>query len=200
VESALAGAPQRAVSKDGKPGDPINLVLVGTTAQQIEQAFRTTGWGEPQRKTGKALFDTARAMANNEGYGLAPVSDLYVYGRREDLAFEKVLNTFNKRHHLRLWQTPVKAPDGRPIWLGAATHDTGIDIHPGVVSHATDPDLDDERNQVQADLGGAAQEIQLVTPPSPLRTGRTATGGAWHTDGRLLVVDLKPATTSALNP
>jgi len=192
VEAVLAGAPKRAVSKDGKPGDPVNLVVIGSP-QEIAQAFGTAGWGEPQRKTGKSLLDTARAVANDEAYDVAPVSDLYLYGRREDLAFEKVLNTFNKRHHLRLWQAAASAPGGRPIWLGAATHDVGIDVHPGVVSHATDPDLDDERNQVQADLAGDTQNLQLVLPPAPLSTGTTATGGAWHTDGRLLVVNLKPA-------
>ena len=131
---------------------------------------------------------------NNDGYGAAPVSDLYLFGRKEDLAFEKTLNTFNKRHHLRLWQTPASAPDGRPIWLGAATHDVGIDVHPGVVSHATDSNLDDERAQVGADLflGGDVQAAELIAPPNPLGSGMTATGGAWHTDGRLFVIDVKP--------
>ena len=194
----LAEAPQRSMSKDDKPGDPVNLVLVGTT-KEIEQAFAKAGWSEPKSKSGQSIADTVRAVMNNEGFGAAPVSDLYVYGRKEDLAFEKMLNTFDKRHHLRLWQSAVNAPDGRPIWLGAATHDTGIDVHPGVVSHATDPDLDDERSQVQADLGasGAVQAASLVTRPNPLTSGFTATGGAWHTDGRLLAVDLKAGATAS---
>jgi len=198
LQNLLEGAPQRAVSKDNKPGDPINLVFVGT-GPEIEQAFRAAGWIEPKRETGQSVLDTVVAVINDDGYNAAPVSDLYVYGKREDLAFEKVLNTFNKRHHLRLWQAPERAPDGRPIWLGAATHDTGIDIHPGVVSHATDPDLDDERAQVESDLvgGGSVQALQLISPPHPLSSGFTATGGAWHTDGRLLAVDLKTGAVSS---
>jgi hypothetical protein len=193
LESLLAGAPQRAVNKDNRPGDPINLVFIGT-AQEIEHAFNQAGWSEPKRETGQSVFGTVRAVMNGEGYGAAPVSDLYVYGRREDLAFEKMLNTFNKRHHLRLWRAPVVAPDGRQIWLGAATHDIGIDIHPGVVSHATDANLDDERAQVDADLIATRdlQAAQLVSPPHPLTSGTTATGGEWHTDGRLLAIDLEP--------
>jgi hypothetical protein len=107
------------------------------------------------------------------------------------LAFEKTLDTFNKRHHLRLWQTPTNAPDGRPIWLAAATHDVGIDYQHG--SHATDPNLDDERAQVESDLwlGGGVQTAELIAPPNPLSSGMTATGGAWHTDGKLCVIDLK---------
>jgi LssY C-terminus len=195
-DDVLAAAPKRAVSKENKPGDPINLIFAGS-AESIVQAFHAAGWSEPKAKNSKSIFDTARAVINDEGYDLAPVSNLYVYGRKEDLAFEKVLNTFNKRHHLRLWLTAAKTPDGRPIWLGAATHDTGIDVHPGVVSHATDPDLDDEREQVEGDLSSAAQAVQLLLPPHPLSSGSTATGGAWHTDGRLLAIGFAVAGTAA---
>lgn len=192
LEDFLADAPQRSVSKENKPGDHINLVLVGS-AQDIEQAFRSAGWSAAKRENSQSIADTARALINDEGYGLAPVSNLYLFGRKEDFAFEKMLNTFNKRHHLRLWQTSARAPDGRPIWLGAATHDTGIDIHPGVISHATDPNLDDERSQVESDLvaSGDVRAVQLIARPHPLTSGMTATGGAWHTDGKLLAVDLK---------
>ena len=199
VAKVLADAPKRAESKDNHPGDPINLVFVGT-AQEIEQAFHQAGWTEPKKKNQKSIWKTAEAVINDEGYDAAPVSDLYLFGRKEDLAFEKTLNTFNKRHHLRLWQTQATAPDGRPLWLAAATHDIGIDVHPGVVSHATDPNLDDERAQVGFDLigGGGVQAAELVAPPNPLSKGMTATGGAWHTDGRLFVIDLKAGLGGAM--
>ncbi len=192
VANVLADAPKRAASKDNRPGDPINLVFVGT-AQEIEQAFHQAGWNEPKKKNQQSIWKTAQAVINDDGYNAATVSDLYLFGRKEDLAFEKTLNTFNKRHHLRLWQASTAAPDGRPIWLAAATHDIGIDVHPGVISHATDSDLDDERSQVGYDLylGGAVQAAELIAPPNPLSSGVTATGGKWHTDGRLFVIDLK---------
>ncbi len=70
--------------------------------------------------------------------------------------------------------------DGREIWLGAATHDTGLDVRPGVASHAIDPDLDAERTKVGADLEvtGLVASAHLVTRPDPLREGLTATGGS----------------------
>jgi hypothetical protein len=199
VANVLADAPKRAMSKDNRPGDPINLVFIGT-AQEIEQAFRQAGWTEPKKKNEKSIWKTAQAVMNNDGYDAAPVSNLYLFGRREDLAFEKTLNTFNKRHHLRLWQMPANVPDGRHIWLAAATHDVGIDVHPGVISHATDPDLDDERTQVESDLclGGAVQAAGFITPPNPLSKGMTATGGAWHTDGKLFVIDLNAQVGSSM--
>jgi hypothetical protein len=191
VARMLEGAPQRASGKDGKPGDPLNLVVIGN-GTEILNVFNKAGWGQAERKTGKSVWDTVRAVAGNQGFGRAPVSDLYLFGHREDLAFEKTLNTFLKRHHLRLWRTAATTSDGREIWLGAATHDTGLDVHPGVVSHAIDPDLDAERAKVGADLRvtGRVTAEQLVTRPDPLSQGFTATGGTWKTDGRLLVIDL----------
>ena len=193
VQTVLANAPQRASSKDGKPGDPLNLVVIGS-AGQILQAFQQAGWSAAERKTSTSVFDTVRAVMDSQGYGKAPVSDLYVFGRAEDLAFEKMFNTFNKRHHLRLWQTGARTPDGREIWLGAATHDIGLEpTNTGSISHAIDPNLDDERSRVGADLavGGSVAAEKLVTRPNPLSQGLTATGGKWHTDGLLLAIVLK---------
>jgi hypothetical protein len=107
-----------------------------------------------------------------------------------------MFNTFAERHHLRLWRAPVSTPEGREIWVGAATHDTGWDIRPeeGVVSHAIDPQLDSEREKVGADLAvtGRVAALRLTPRPNPLLEGLTATGAKWQTDGRLLVVELKP--------
>ncbi len=192
VVRLLSNAPQRAASKDGKPGDPLNLVVIGS-AEEIRRTFTAAGWSEAEEKNEKSIMRTVRAVAGDVGYGSAPVSQLYLYGRQEDLAFEKMLNTFTKRHHLRLWRSTATTPDGREIWLGAATHDTGLDVRPGVASHAIDPDLDAERTKVGADLEvtGLVTNAHLVTRPDPLSEGLTATGGSWKTDGRLLGIELR---------
>ncbi|MBZ5516483.1 MAG: LssY C-terminal domain-containing protein [Acidobacteriia bacterium] len=192
VERLLAEAPQRAAGKDGKPGDPLNLIFIGN-ADQIHQAFEQAGWAEAEKLTGKSVLGTVRAVMGNQGYGTAPVSQLYLYGRAEDMAFQKMLNTFAKRHHLRVWRTPATTADGREIWFGAATHDVGWDIRPGVVSHAIDPEIDQEREKVGADLAatGHVRAERLVARPNPLSEGLTATGATWKTDGRLRVIELK---------
>lgn len=195
ITKLLADAPQRASGKTGKPGDPLNLIFVGSQPE-ILQAFEQAGWEIPEQATGGSISRSTRAAIQDVGYGKAPVSDLYLYGKKEELAFEKMFNTFTKRHHLRLWQTPAKTADGRGIWLAASTHDIGIDVHPGVVSHAIDPNIDLEREKVGADLmvSGAVAAEQLVTRPNPLSQGMTATGGTWSTDGHLRVIVLKPGS------
>lgn len=192
VHAMLAGVPQRSETEKGAPGDPLNLVFVGSQAQIIK-AFTQAGWIIPRPKQDQSIWKTVQAVVQDQGYNAAPISNLYLFSRPQDLAFEKVLDTFNMRHHLRLWKSSATAPDGREIWVGAAVHDTGIDIHPGVVSHATDPKLDDERAKVGADMldTGLVAAEALVTPPHPLSRGLTGTGGAWHTDGELLVIDLR---------
>jgi hypothetical protein len=193
VQKMLADAPSRAESRTKKPGDPLNLIIIGN-GPQILDAFQKAGWREAKKLGTRTAIGTVRAMASDEGYGQAPVSQLYLFGHVEDFAFEKMLDTFMKRHHLRLWRTSATAADGREIWLGACTHDIGLDVHPGVVSHEIDPDLDAERSKVGADLmaGGTVAAERLLMPPNPLSEGRTATGGTWKTDGQLLTIELKP--------
>jgi len=196
IAELLSEAPQRVEGRTKKPGDPLNLVFVGS-ARQVTSAFTQAGWIEAKRLGARSAAGTVRAMTSNEGYSQAPVSQLYLYGRPEDMAFEKMLNTFSKRHHLRLWRSPVASVEGRDIWLAAATHDVGIEIRRGVVSHAIDSDLDAERAKVGADLmaSGLVASEQLVDPPNPLSEGKTATGGTWMTDGQLLVIELKAPST-----
>jgi hypothetical protein len=200
VQKLLSGAPQRVESKAKKPGDPLNLIFIGTS-EQILNAFTKAGWGEAKKLGTKSAMGTVRAMASDNSYEDAPVSQLYLYGRTEDLAFEKTLNTFLKRHHLRIWQTLLTTPNGRPLWIGAATHDIGLDVHFRVVSHQIDPNLDTEREKVGADLmaSGLVKAEQLVSRPNPLTEGGTATGGTWKTDGQLLVIEVKPTRVPASN-
>lgn len=195
ITRLLADAPQRCSGKTGKPGDPLNLIFVGSQSE-ILHAFDQAGWAVPAQSSRSSLTKTAQAAIGDVGYGQTPISDLYLYGKKEELGFEKMFNTFAKRHHLRLWQAPVKTASGRNIWLASSTHDVGIDIHPGVISHATEASIDLERDKVGADLlaAGDVEAERLVTRPNPLSDGVTATGGKWNTDGFLRAIVLKPGS------
>jgi len=197
VMRLLVQAPRRVKNKQGGEGGPVNLVLIGSK-EEISGAFEKADWTAAQDSNANSLWKTFEAVIKGKGYDAAPMSILYVYGRPEDMAFEKMLNTFTMRHHLRIWKAPMTAPDGRPIWLVVADHDNGFDIRPGVISHSVDPRVDLERAKVGADLGmtGFVVAEELVSPPNPARSGVTATGGKWESDGKLLVVDLKPWSMS----
>ena len=193
VMQVLAQAPRRVRSKKGNEGGPVNLVLIGSR-EEIDAAFEKAGWTAAKDQDASSLWKTFEAVIKGKGYDAAPMSTLYLYGRPEDMAFEKMLNTFTHRHHLRIWKAPVVSHDGRQIWLVVANHDNGFDVRPGVISHSVDPRVDLERAKVGADLGmtGLVAAEQLVSVSNPAQSGLTATGGKWESDGRILVVDMKP--------
>lgn len=87
------------------------------------------------------------------------------------------------------------------MWCVAATHDIGFerDQRNNSVTHKIDPAIDGEREFVDNTLSSTGLVVARdhVTPPNPLTTAKTATGGEFHSDGRILVLVLKTPTTTA---
>lgn len=104
------------------------------------------------------------------------------------------------RNHLRVWKSPYEV-QGRPLWCIAATHDIGFerDQRNNGVTHKIDPAIDGEREFVNDTLSGTGLVIarDRVMPPNPLTEAKTATGGTFHSDGRIVVLVLKPGAPSA---
>jgi hypothetical protein len=124
----------------------------------------------------------------------APVSNLYLYGRKEDLAFEKPIGQSpRERHHVRLWHSDT-LDEGRTMWFGSATHDVGVELSKttGQVTHRIAPDLDAERDLLIADLTKAVAlvETRVIAGFHKELQGRNGGGDPWHTDGRLLIAVL----------
>ena len=134
---------------------------------------------------------TFEATVRRSGYEQAPVSLLTLNGAEPDLVLQKGLNTFAKRHHLRLWRQPGTYR-GQEVWFGAGTHDIGIGV--GGVSkwfHRIDSRVDRERARVEQDLLFAgAGGFALVDRPQAPRSAKNATGDDIVTDGRMLVLQV----------
>jgi hypothetical protein len=95
--------PRFTITADGLPGDPVNLVLIGTL-QQLRAAFATAGWSEADRLGVASSWRMIRAFVLNSPYPTAPFSTLYRYGRGQDIGFQKAIdNSPRKRHHIRFW-------------------------------------------------------------------------------------------------
>jgi hypothetical protein len=177
----------------GIPGDPLNIALVGDEAEVVG-AMLAAGW-KPATALGFAssvriAVDTVIDRPDPD----APVSSLYLYGRREDLAFEKpVGNSPRARHHVRFWKSP-DTKSARPLWMGSATHDTGVELSrtTGQVTHHIAPQVDDERDLLLAELKSARQalDIDWVDGYQPVLQGRNGGGDPWRTDGRLVIITL----------
>lgn len=179
----------------GRPprvADVTNVLLVGSGAETAA-AFRAAGWATADALGLRADVKAVLAVAEHRGYREGPVAQQWLDGRLPDLVFQKQNNTFAKRHHVRLWKRP-QTWQGREIWLGAATHDTGIKFvsQERTFTHAIDARLDLERQKIVDDLTftGSAAAVLTDRPALP-RTGVNATHDAIETDGRIAIVILR---------
>jgi hypothetical protein len=179
--------------KPSKPSDITNIMLIGT-ADQVQQAFTAAGWSSAAGLSTQAKFETFKAIAEQRGYKEAPVSVLLLQDNPPDLVFEKLNNTFAQRHHLRVWRRPDTF-EGKPVWVVAATHDTGIDFSQEnrTFIHKIDSKIDHERAKVVNDLlfSGRVRSIALVERPSVPQHGQNATGDNIETDGKMAVLVLQ---------
>jgi hypothetical protein len=194
---SLANAPRITTTGAGIAGDPLNLYVIGTESDLVS-AFLAAGWYPADPITLRSSLRIAESTIFHRPYIDAPVSNLFLFGRKEDLAFEKpVGNDARQRHHVRFWQSPVQETPGTPSWLGAVTFDrsVGFSRETGQITHHIAPDVDVERDAVLSDLQHAGRvtgvdwEDGFQNPPQ----GRNGGGDTWRTDGRLPVITLSAA-------
>jgi len=191
VEALVANQSFRTVAQNPpKPSDITNILLIGTE-EEVQNAFREAGWNAAASLSGRAKFETFRALAEDRGYNEAPVSILLLDGKPPDLVFEKLNNTFAQRHHLRIWRQTATF-SGKPVWAVAATHDIGINFSETdrTFIHKVDSQIDNERAKVVTDLlfTGRVQGIELVDRPNVPIHSQNATGDNLETDGKMAVL------------
>jgi len=190
-----AQAPHVTRTADGHPGDPVNIALVGSEAE-LATGMRAAGWHPADPLSLKADLLIAADSVLRRPDEDAPVSDLFLFGRKEDLAFEQpVGDSPRQRHHVRYWRWD-KTDDGQPVWFGAATYDerVGLSYTTGQVTHHIGPDVDAERDRIAAGLSGAGcvQGVRSIDGFQKTPEGRNGGGDVWRTDGKLAVIELRP--------
>jgi hypothetical protein len=177
----------------GIPGDPLNIALVGSE-EDVIGALLAAGWRPADALSFKSSVRIAVDTVFDKPDPNAPVSNLYLFGRKEDLAFEKpVGHSPKERHHVRFWKSE-QMDDGRSIWMGAATHDTGVELSrtTAEATHRISPDVDAERELLLADLTKANRLLgtRWIEGFHKELQGRNGGGDPWRTDGRLAVATL----------
>src|SRR6478609_6802452 len=199
--------PSYTITGDGLPGDPVNLALVGTLPQ-LRAAFATLGWCEADRLGLASSWRMIRAFVFNSPYPTAPFSTLYLFGRGQDIGFQKAIDDSpRKRHHVRFWALDtalVEAtwgtakfwlnidrppPDARVYWIGAATKDTGFSLTQLTfqITHATDADTNAERDFIIAEL----RNNQVIGDASEIQAGQHIEHvNHYVTDGEIAVANL----------
>ncbi len=198
----LHAAPQATTNSRGRrSGDPINLVVVGDFPTVLV-AFGAR-WDETEVISLATCWKTARAFLTGAEYRYSPVSGLFLLGRSQDFALQRIRSSINERLHLRLWTTPLQF-QGQRVWIGQVSRDIGVRLTWrtwNLTTHRIDPDVDEARDYVVEDLMhvgrlDAAGYVDGVGPCDRATPRRNLTGDPYYTDGKRAVVFLSESRTT----
>ena len=189
---------------DTDTGDPLNLVLIGKP-RDVYTAFIRAGWDETEAVDKSSMWKTMRSFIGGSEYRYSPVSNLYVFGRPQDVAFQKARDNIHERNHLRLWMSRALY-EGLPVWIGQISRDIGVRFtKKTITTHKIDPNVDETREFLLEDLAYAqalkkAGYLKGVGAVSSEQPRGNLTGDPWFTDGYRLVlwVTSEPAPISDL--
>ncbi len=185
--------PMVSVTLQGRPGDPINVGIVGHR-DTLDRAMAAAGWHPADPVTVMSSLRIAASVLFDRPYPQAPVSPLLYDGRVETVAFERAVGqSADRRQHVRF--SAQRAVAGEPSFLGSVTFDEGVGFshYTGAVTHDIAPDIDAARDALVADLQatGLVADVRTVTGIGPTTGGRNGEGSPYHTDGAAFVLVLR---------
>lgn len=195
LQKDVDALPRRVNDQFNNQGDMVNFVLVGSE-QQVKDALDAASWRIADTDNKEALLKAVMQTYEKKDYLQMPMSQLYLFGRKQDYGFElaQAYSVVASRHHFRIWKAP-STWNGQTLWAGAGTHDIGFekDQRNGSVTHKIDPAVDGERDNIGQTLqtSGKVKSLYYYLPPDPVEGAKNATGGGYHSDGRILVVVLQ---------
>jgi hypothetical protein len=193
---AIDQTPGITLTGDDHPGDPINVALVGSEAD-VKRIMLAAKWYPADPLGLRSDVKIAADTVLERPYAEAPVSNLFLWGRKEDLAFEQPVGDDPKqRHHVRYWKSDKLDDQGRPLWAGSITYDrrVGLSYTTGQITHHIGADVDAERDRLFGELKqtGDLADVQIIDGFHKVKSGKNGGGDPWHTDGRLFVGTIKP--------
>src|SRR4029077_2679183 len=180
------------------------------TRQQLQAAFAAAGWSTADRLGLKSSWHMCRAFVLKSPYPTAPFSTLYLFGRGQDVGFQKAIDDSpRKRHHIRFWALSLayaeanlgkasfwlntdRPPEAASVhWVGAGTKDTGISLTRLTfqITHATDSDTNVERDYIIGELrkSGVIDEVNSIKAGQVLAGERV---NHYVTDGEVTAASL----------
>jgi LssY C-terminus len=185
--------PWRVVTKKNVDADLLNLVFIGSE-EEVRSAFYEAGWNKADPSDKHSALKNLYALLNNSGYAQQPMTTFLLNGKPEDMNWQKSLNSYDRRDHLRIWHwTPDGSADS--VWISSSTHDTRAALavkYKGFVHHIA-PNIDDERSMVIRDLrfAGCVRSVSYISRPEMPVAMHNATGDVMRTDGSIAVIALQ---------
>jgi LssY C-terminus len=209
--------PRYCITPDGLASDPVNIAIGGSRSSLMD-SMQEAGWHKADSRNFKSLLHQFLSIVLRKPYLNAPFSTLYMFGRGQDIGFQKPLNSGkpsgSKRHHVRFWacvpgMLEGQASDevnfwdklypsvdkGEVLWLGCASKDIGIVpiMRNLQLTHRVADDTDEERDLIVSDLKRTklVENVTRVKAGEPLDLPNRAMWSSLSADGTLAVVDLK---------
>jgi len=200
LKEMMAFLPPRALNGQGREGDMINLIFIAKE-DDFQRVFARAGWVKVDKNKPTLFW---HLLWQQKHYAKLPMDNFFLYGRAQNYcyALPDPAAILTRRHHLRIWKTDQEM-NGNSIWVGAATHDVAIkfEVRKLWMIHRIDPNVDAEREFIAGNL----MQTHLVTQEKylssavPVFQAQTASGEAYHSDSRMLLLDFSqgPAPTLA---
>ena len=176
-QPAMAEAPKTTRTAQGIPGDPLNVGLVGPE-DDVVRSMLAAGWSPADPITLRSSLEIASSVVFRRPDPQRPGDNLYLFGRKQDLAFEKPVGGNARGGTTCVSGSPrTSAAKGSHSSSDPTTFDlsVGLSRDTGQITHHIAPDVDAQRDELIADLvaaGGLAGVYQVTGVANPLREKR----------------------------
>jgi hypothetical protein len=177
--------------------------------------MQKAGWVQPDPLSLRSSLKMIIAVTLNKSYPTAPFSSTYVFGKKQDLAFQiQIDNSPRNRHHVRFWRLGATVLDNdhhhrtfwqkllskfltnkKEIWVGAASLERGISVTRRTlqITHRQDGDTDAERDFLVETLNKARviKDTIEIKAGEPLHTRYQGFRETIIADGYVELCELK---------
>lgn len=187
----------RSRTTDGMLGDPVNLAFRGSEVQ-LHAAMEAAGWKRADEITAKSTWKIIISTLLGKSYLHAPVSTAFLFGRRQDFAYQQEVDgSPSQRHHVRFWHCPKGwfLPGGHKVdWLASGTYDrsVGLSLFTLQITHKIDENTDIERDYIINSVleNNKKVKLRVIEDFSTGYHARNGGGDTFITDGDLPILDL----------
>lgn len=187
----------RTRTADGILSDPVNLAARGSE-ERLHKVMDAAGWSLADDITPRSAWKMVTTVLRRKSYPNAPVSPAFLFGRKQDFAYQQeVDNNPNQRHHVRFWRCPKGwlLPGGHRVdWLAAGTYDRsiGLSLFTFQLTHRIDEDTDIERDYIIQTVQDSVEPVRvaILKDFSSGYHSRNGGGDSIRTDGDLPILEL----------
>lgn len=190
----------RTKTGDGILGDPVNLSIIGSE-EDIHAVMIQAGWTKADPITLRSSLGIILSTIKHKPYPAAPVSDLFLFNRKQNFAYQmEVDGSASRRHHVRFWKVPDgwSLPTGKKVdWLAAGTYDRGIGLTSSTLqfTHRIDQNVDKERDFIIESILYIDNDVSIDVIKEFVIPYKDENGGGdtIETDGDMPIVNLNGA-------